>query len=79
MLEEVRKYNRHDLCVIGGESIFNLLLPYCTEAYVTKIFKTYPADKYFINIDRAENWQLAYEGQLQTYGDIPFKFTRYIK
>jgi dihydrofolate reductase len=65
--------------VIGGESIFNLLLPYCTEAYVTKIFKTYPADKYFINIDRAENWQLAYEGQLQTYGDIPFKFTRYIK
>lgn len=79
LLEEISKYDSDDLCVIGGELIFNLLLPYCTEAYVTKIFKTYPADKYFLDIDRAANWQLASEGELQTYGDVPFKFTKYIK
>lgn len=79
LLEEIRKYDPDDLCVIGGESIFNLLLPYCSEVYVTKILKTYPADKYFTNIDRAEDWQLVYEGELQSYKDIQFKFTKYTR
>ena len=47
MVEELKKYNSEDVYVIGGESIYRQLLPYCTKAYVTKIDHAYDADTYF--------------------------------
>ncbi|NLI92334.1 MAG: dihydrofolate reductase [Peptococcaceae bacterium] len=79
ILTEMKKYNTDDLFVIGGESVFRLLLPYCTEAYVTKIYKTYPADKYFENMDENKEWTLTSEEELRTYQDIFFRFSRYSK
>ena len=37
---ELKKYNSDDVFVIGGESIYTQLLPYCSEVYVTKIDNT---------------------------------------
>ncbi|RNC62755.1 MAG: Dihydrofolate reductase [Candidatus Dichloromethanomonas elyunquensis] len=76
---EIAKYDTDDLCVIGGESVFRLLLPYCAEAYVTKIDKVYPADTYFEDIDKNKHWKLYSEGELKTYRELSFKFTKYIK
>ena len=36
MLDELKKYDSEDIFVIGGESIYRQLLPYCTKAYITK-------------------------------------------
>ena len=43
--------------VCGGQSIYNLLLPYCRYAYVTKIDGEYEVDTYFPNLDDRPCWQ----------------------
>lgn len=78
LFHELAKCNSDDVFVIGGESIYAQLLPYCTEAYVTKIEKTYDADKYFINLDKDETWELVSTSELQTYQDLQYKFVKYV-
>jgi len=34
---ELKKYNSDDIFVIGGEEVYTQLLPYCSEAHVTKL------------------------------------------
>lgn len=76
---ELKKYNDDNVFVIGGESVYTQLLPYCTEAYVTKIHNSYVADKFFCNLDKEERWETLSIGDLKTYKDIQFKFTKYMK
>ena len=42
--------------VIGGESIYRLLMPYCDKAYITKMNQAYDADTYFPNLDSDPDW-----------------------
>ncbi|OPZ91571.1 MAG: Dihydrofolate reductase [Firmicutes bacterium ADurb.Bin419] len=78
LAQELKKYNSDDVFVIGGESVYTRLLPYCSEAYVTKINKSYIADKYFCNLDEEQTWETVSTGTLQTYKDIQFKFVKYL-
>ena len=45
--------------VIGGESIYRQLLPYCDECYITKVFETSDSDKFMVNLDENSEWYLA--------------------
>ena len=54
LLEELKKYDSEDIYVIGGESIYRQLLPYCSLAHVTKIDHEYQADTYFPDLDADE-------------------------
>ncbi|NLI56949.1 MAG: dihydrofolate reductase [Clostridium sp.] len=79
LFNELLKYNTDDVFVIGGESVYSQLLPYCTEAYITKIQNTYTADRHFINLDESESWELVYKSDLHTYDDVEFYYTKYVK
>ncbi len=46
-----------EIFVAGGASIYNLLLPYCRYAYVTKLDDGYEVDTYFPNLDERPCWQ----------------------
>lgn len=74
----LRKYNTDDVFIIGGQSIYRQLLPYCTEVYVTKILKIYKADKYFVNLDIDQGWNLVYESEIKDYNGIKYRFTKYL-
>ncbi|MDD2586012.1 MAG: dihydrofolate reductase [Syntrophomonadaceae bacterium] len=76
---ELEKYNNDDIFVIGGESIYSQLLPFCTEAYVTKIESKYVADKYFVDLDRSESWTPVTASSPHIYQDIYYRFLKYIK
>lgn len=78
LFRELKNYNTDNLFVIGGEKVYSQLLPYCTEAYVTKIKNKYVADKYFINLDEDNSWTLQSESEIQKYNDIQFTFNKYI-
>ena len=58
LLEELKQYPDESIYVIGGESVYRMMLPYCTEAYVTKTDHAYDADTYFPNLDEEEDWIL---------------------
>ena len=77
LLEELKAYNEEDIYVIGGESIYRLLLPYCKVAHVTKINHAYQADTYFPNLDEMEDWEITGISDEQTYFDLEYEFVRY--
>lgn len=76
-LEYVKDYNRKDVYVIGGASIYEQMLPFCDIAYVTKIDYTYEADAYFPNLDEKEEWKIVAETNEQTYYDLEYVFFKY--
>jgi len=47
-----------DSFVIGGQTIYELLLPYTEFAYITKIDHAFEADVYFPNLDIKSGWYL---------------------
>lgn len=77
MVEELKKYNSEDVYVIGGESIYRQLLPYCTKAYVTKIDHAYDADTYFPDLDANPEWEMTKISDEQTYFDLEYVFVIY--
>ena len=79
LFEELKKYDTNDVFVIGGASIYNQFLPYCNVAYVTKIDFHYEADTFFPNLDEDPEWECVEEGEEQTYYDIEYRFTKYVR
>lgn len=77
LMNELEKYDTEDIYVIGGESVYRMMLPYCDTVYVTKIDRAFQADTFFPNLDQMEEWELAEEGEEQTCFDLEFCFTRY--
>ena len=77
LLSELKKYDDEDIYVIGGESIYRQLLPYCNVAHVTKIDHEYMADAYFPNLDKDENWEITADSDEQTYFDVAYTFIKY--
>jgi len=77
LLEELEKYNSEDVYVIGGDSVYRELLPYCDTAHVTKISHAYEADAHFPNLDAMDEWEVTGESEEQTYFDLEYLFVRY--
>ncbi|NBJ94086.1 dihydrofolate reductase [Parablautia muri] len=77
LLKELKQYDTQDVYVVGGESIYRLLLPYCNVAHVTKIDHAYAADAYFPNLDELPEWEITADSEEQTYFDITYHFLKY--
>lgn len=77
LLEELKKYNEEDVYIIGGDSVYRQMLPYCDVAHITKIDHEYEADAYFPNLDADEEWEITAESDEQTYFDIAYQFLKY--
>ncbi|MDY2725326.1 MAG: dihydrofolate reductase [Anaerostipes faecalis] len=79
LLEELKNYADEDIFIIGGESIYRMMLPYCNVAYVTRTDYAYDADTYFPNLDEMSEWKLTSIGEEETYFDIEYRFLKYEK
>ena len=79
LLEELKKYPSGDVFIIGGESVYRQLLPYCDTAHVTKIDHEYDADSYFPDLDQMPEWEITGDSEEQTYFDLEYRFLRYQK
>ena len=77
MVAELQKYNEEDIFVIGGETVYRQLLPYCKKAYITKIDHAYHADTHFPNLDEDPAWEMTGISDEQTYFDLEYVFTIY--
>ncbi len=77
LLEKLKEYPSEDVYVIGGESVYRMMLPYCDVAHVTKIDHAYEADAYFLNLDEADEWEITADSDEQTYFDLAYEFVKY--
>lgn len=58
---------------------FRQFLPYCDEAFITKIEYDYDADKYLPNLDPDPDWVCAEVSEEQTYYDLVYERRRYVR
>ncbi|HEX3076681.1 MAG TPA: dihydrofolate reductase [Lachnospiraceae bacterium] len=78
-LDYVKDYKTEDIYVIGGDSIYRQMLPFCDVAHVTKIDFSYQADTYFPNLDETGDWVIEEESEEQTYYDLEYWFYKYVR
>ncbi len=77
LFTELKKYPPDDVFVIGGASVYKLLIPYCTEVLVTKVDADGGAEVFGPNLDEDENFVLGYESEPQEDNGYTIKFCTY--
>jgi len=77
LFEVLSGYDSDDVFVIGGESVYRQLLPYCTGVYVTRFYEQFEADRHFPNLDAFENWEIVSESGLNQYEGMDFRYIEY--
>ncbi len=77
LLEELKNYPSEDIYIIGGETVYRQMLPYCDVAHVTRIDRSYEADAFFPNLEKEGNWQITAESDEQSYFDTTYTFVKY--
>ncbi len=68
-----------DAIVIGGASIYTLLLPDCDRVRVTKVFAAPPADSFFPNLDNHPDWRRESESELMEENGLRFQYIDYVR
>ena len=75
--EELKKYEKDDVFIIGGAMFYKTMLPYCDEVFVTKVDADGEAEVFFENIDERKEWKLVSESEKITTNGYDIKFTVY--
>ena len=74
---KIKAYDTDDIFVIGGESLYNMLMPYCKFAYITEVDGEKEADKAINNISKNPSWRLADESEVKSDGNVNYVFKTY--
>ena len=77
LFELLKNYPEDEVFVIGGESVYNALLPYCSEVYVTKVAADGKADTFVPDLDEEEAFVLAAEGEPVEDNGYTLRFCTY--
>ena len=79
-VEITKKYPKDDVFVIGGATIYRIMLKYCDTCLVTHNDKSdKEADTYYPNLDETGEWKMVEESENHTYEGINFKFCKYVR
>ena len=63
--------------VIGGASVYEQLLPWCSTAYVTHIQAEFPADRFFPDLDADPAWRITEESEAMEHEGLSFRYVTY--
>lgn len=77
LFQELKQYPGEDVYIIGGESVYRQLFPYCDTGHVTKIDHAYEADSHIPNLDEMPEWEITADSEEQVYFDITYRFLKY--
>lgn len=79
LLDAVSAYPTDDVFVIGGESVYRMLLPYCDTAYVTRFYASAEADRFMPDFDALPGWRLAEASEEMEENGLRYKFLTYAR
>lgn len=77
LFDTLKNYDTDDIYIIGGQSLYDALIPYCDTGIVTKIDMEYEADAHIINLDTADNWIISGERESENQSEYRFSFITY--
>ena len=78
-VEDILKTAEDDAFVIGGQQVYEQLLPYCARVYVTKVRSDPEADAFFPDLDKLPEWKVASVGEMLTENGLSFQYVEYIR
>ena len=78
LLKTVANYNPDDVFVVGGASVYKLMLPYCSEVYVTRVQADGGAEVFFPNLDEMPDWRLSAQGDEVNDNGYLLRFCTYV-
>ena len=68
-----------DAFVIGGQQVYEQLLPYCARVHITKVLSDPEADAFFPDLDKLPGWKVASAGEMLTENGLSFQYVEYIR
>ena len=77
LFKKLENYETENIFICGGASIYNLLMDYCDNAYITFVNASKPADTYINDITKMPNWEKVQESKQFQENGYGFKFTIY--
>lgn len=78
VLETVRAYEDDKVYISGGSETYNLFFDDVDTFYVTKIYASYEADRYFPNLDEL-GYEITWESELQEHKGTQYRFIKYVR
>ncbi len=75
--EILKDYDTDEVFVIGGGSIYNLLIDMCDKAIVTRIEREYEADTFFPDLDADDAWEITDTSDEQRLDDLTYRYVTY--
>ena len=79
LMEKLEEYDTDTVYVIGGESIYKLLLQDCDTIHVTHMDVDMEADAFFPNLSENPKWTMTEKGDDKEHEGIKYCFTTYNK
>lgn len=78
-VDEVLSRVPADSFVIGGGAVYELLLPHCDTAYITKINGEFPADRWLADLDAHPDWIAAETSEALEENGLEYRYVTYTK
>ena len=78
LLSLLRTLDKEQLCVIGGESVYRMLLPYCEGVRLTRTYRDLPADRFFPNLDALPGWEISAASERLEAEGTEYQFIDYV-
>ena len=78
-VEDILKTAEDDAFVIGGQQVYEQLLPYCARVHVTKVLSDPEADAFFPDLDKLPGWKVASAGEMLTENGLSFQYVEYLR
>lgn len=81
-MDEAHEYlsscDSDDIFISGGAEIYRLFLEECDSFYVTRIYDSFEADRYFPDLD-ALGMKITWQSEMQEENGIRYRFLKYTR
>lgn len=77
LLRLIGCFSPDDVFDIGGGSMYRQLLPYCSDAHITKMRFDGKADTFIPNLDENDDWSVAEESEMKDHEGLKYSFVVY--
>lgn len=67
-----------DVFIIGGQDIYSLCIDDCDEGYITRVDTFFISDRFFVDIDKYDNWIRSEIIMLGNFSGINFTVEKYV-
>lgn len=77
LLRLIGCFHPDDVFDVGGGSMYRQLMPYCSDAHITKMRFDGEADTFIPNLDELDGWRIADESELKDHEGLKYSFVVY--